>query len=168
MSVRNILDGTIPVGGVMPDNSEVKTLTADFVNVGPEGSRCTLSGGDIVALGISASCLETNVIRLADTEVLTPTKIEDNQSIAVTYSDGSTATLSNTVISETTNLNSHQHVLTCQLELSSLSKAIKQVIIPTGLDFNGRKTQATSTTVAVINEKDYLLGLISSTWKAIN
>ena len=160
MSVRNILDGTIPVGGVMPDNSEVKTLTADFVNVGPEGSRCTLSGGDIVAQGISTSCLEADVIRLSDTEVLYPTKVEDKQSIAVTYSDGETATLSNTVISETTNLNSHQHVLTCQTQITSTSKPIKQLIIPTGLDFTGRKTLSTGTTAALVNKTDLLLGLV--------
>ena len=73
----------------MPENPTVNTLTADFVKVGPEGSRTIISGGDINTGVTSTDCLAVEVIRLAGTEVFTPTR-EDKQSIAATYSDGST------------------------------------------------------------------------------
>ena len=73
----------------MPENPTVKTLTADIVNVGPEGSRCTLSGGDIEALGIVTTGLETSVIRLVDTEVLTPTDVSSELVVKVVYDDDS-------------------------------------------------------------------------------
>ena len=149
---------TIPVGGVVVPE---KTLTADIINVGPEGSRCTLSGGDILALGISTNCLAVEVIRLAGTEVLYPTVINNKESIAVTYSDGSTGTIEAFVHSKVCHINAEQHLLTCQLEFKTLTKALKQVIIPTGLDFShSDKTDSHNTTAVLVNKTDLLLGLV--------
>ena len=97
---------------------------------------------------------------LAGTEVLTPTRVEENQSIAVTYSDGSEGTLSNTVITEITNFNSQQHMLTCQTQITSTTKSFKQLIIPTGLDFTGRQTDSHNATAALVNGTKLILGLV--------
>ena len=58
------------------------------------------------------------------------------------------------------NINDEQHVLTCQTTLKSLSKAIKQMIIPTGLDFTGKQTVSHSVTAAMINGTDMLMGMV--------
>ena len=58
------------------------------------------------------------------------------------------------------NINSQQQLLTCQVDLSSLTKAIKQMIIPTGLDFTGKRTNTTCATAALIDETDLLLGMV--------
>ena len=52
------------------------------------------------------------------------------------------------------------HALSCQLELKPLTKAIKQMIIPTGLDFTGKNNVSHNTTAALINNTDLLLGLV--------
>ena len=119
MSVRNILDGTIKIegggGSEMPDNPEVETLTA-------------------------TECITTPALTLGETQVLKQIDADNNQKIVVIYSDDSKATVATTVHSKVCNINDVMHVLSCQLELSSLSKAIKQIIIPTGQDFTGRQT----------------------------
>ena len=51
-------------------------------------------------------------------------------------------------------------MLTCRLTLSSLSKAIKEMIIPIQFNFTGRQSKTTGATVAVINNSDLLLGLV--------
>ena len=139
MSVRNILDGTIQIegggGSEMPDNPEVETLTAT------EG-------------------ITTASLTLAGTEVLKQTDADNNQSIAVTYSDDTQDSLTTQVHSKVCNINAEQHMLTCQFSLSSLAQPIKQMIIPTGLDFTGRQTVSTNTTVALINANVMLLGMV--------
>ena len=110
---------------------------------------------------IATSSFVTPSLMLGVTKVLTPTVSDNNQNIAVTYSDGDTGTLTTQVHSKVCNINKEQHVLTCQLGLSSLSKAIKQLIIPTGLDFShSENTKSYNTTVALINNTDMLLGMI--------
>ena len=233
MSVRNILDGTIPVdGGLTPDSEisvkhvyadrgfmtpgdvnvggnisvvkeiavrAIKTSSLSFPSASEEGSYPTVltydnittpsitatgtihADNEITAPGVGATLfsggsfkgsnvdagfitaenwIKTPALQVNGTQVLTPIKVEEKQSIAVTYSDGSTGTISNSVISETTNLNSQQHVLTCQTSLGSLSKPIKQLIIPTGLDFTGKNAKALYATVAVIDGSDLLLGMV--------
>ena len=129
-------------------------------------SATLFSGGSFKGSNVDAGFItaenriKTPALTLAGTQVLTPTTVEEKQSIKATYSDGSTGTLLNTVISENTNFNSQQHMLTCQTQIASTSKSFKQLIIPTGLDFSGRKTQATSATVAEINGTDLLLGMV--------
>ena len=226
MSVKNILDGTIPVGGgVMPENPEVKTLivkkaavfgeaedynitsinggkvitrslTADeaTINTNLNVTDTTIaanvqagtvsatgwvktevlkavtkitSTGPIEALsGVSTTSLTatgsitTPALTLGETPVLTQTVSDSNQSIAVTYSDGSEGTLTAPVHSKVCNINNEQHLLTCQVAFYTLSKALKQVIIPTGLDFTGRQTETHNTTAALINNTDLLLGMV--------
>ena len=95
-----------------------KTIHADSSVSAPGVSATLFSGGSFKGSNVDAgfitaeNWIKTLALEVAGTQVLTPTKVEDNQSIAVTYSDGNTATISNTVISETTNFNSQQHVLT--------------------------------------------------------
>ena len=202
MSVRNILDGTIPVGGGIGGvQEEVQT---EKLTVGSTGMLCTgpitcastatidklkavtsvetptlaatgtIKGGSVEAATVSATgwiktevlkavskiistsliealsgvtttnltatgSITTPALTLGETPVLTQTVSDSNQSISVTYNDGSTGTLTAQVHSKVSNINNEQHVLTCQLGLSSLSKAIKQLIIPTGLDFTEGK-----------------------------
>ena len=52
------------------------------------------------------------------------------------------------------------HALSCQLELKPLTKAIKQMVIPTGLDFTGKNNVFHNTTVALIDGLEYLLGIV--------
>ena len=110
---------------------------------------------------IATSSFVTPSLMLGSTIVLTPTVTDSNQSIAVTYSDDSTGTLTGQVHSVVCNINDAQHVLTCQTTLSSLSKSIKQMVIPTGLDFSkSAKTKSHNATAALINGTDLLLGMV--------
>ena len=103
----------------------------------------------------------TPLITLGETIVLVPTILRENQYIAVTYGERDEEVLSAEVYSKVCNLNAEQHVLTCQTSLGSLTKAIKQMIIPTGLDFSERNnTDSTHATVAEINGTDLLLGMV--------
>ena len=161
MSVRNILDGTITVegggGGEMPDNPEVETLTAtDSIT-----TNNLTATGDITSKNITV----TQGLIVDNTFVLAQREADNNKNIAITYSDGSEGTLTALVHSKVCNLNSLQHVLTCQTSLSSLSKAIKQVVIPTGLDFTGRQTESHNETAAQLMEQTCFWVWFTSMWK---
>ena len=67
-------------------------------------------------------------------QVLTPTDPDLIRPLTITYSDGSEGTLTATVHTKECHINAEQHLLTCQLELKSVSKAMTEIIIPTGLD----------------------------------
>ena len=218
MSVRNILDGTIPVGGGSGWQEEVQT---EQLTVGTTGMLCTgpltcastatidkvkaitsvetpslsatenittptlaatgriktevlraiskiTSTGVIEALSgvtttslTATSSVTTPAITLGETPVLTQTVSDSNQNILVAYTDDDTGTLTAQVHSVVSNINIQQHVLTCQLGLSSLSKAIKQDIIPTGLDYShNEKIKSHNATAALINGTDLLLGMV--------
>ena len=214
MSVRNILDGTIPISGVTPGSDlTVGKLNANEIEVAygktvkmvsgqlnmlagtinlrdgkidlaetgnllnassVEGSffsanqikatdcvKVTDGNGYIQAADfIATSSVKTPTLTLAGTPVLTQTDSDSNQSISVTYSDDSTGTVTGQVHSKVCNINNEQHAFTCQVSLSSLTKAIKQVIIPTGLDFTGKQTDSTNTSVARVNGTGLLLGMV--------
>ena len=183
MSVKNILDGTIPVGGVIPEDLSVNTLTAtdeistQYLAVGSmarffngmriggtlkvENSQVDETLGTIETPSLTATeSIKAPALTLGETIVLTQTVSDNNQSIAVTYRERDEETLTAQVHSKVCNFNNEQHVLTCQTSLSSLSKAIKQMIIPTGLDFTGRSTVSTNTTAALINNTGLLLGFV--------
>ena len=152
MSVRNILDGTIKIeGGIDPESTlKVNKVVCPYIEVtglDKEGEVYT-------------PYIDTPELRLHGILVLYPEGLNIQEKVAVIYSDGSTGTPETTVTSKVSNINSEQHVLTCQTTLKSLSKAIKQVIIPTGLDFTGRHTESHNTTAALINGTDLLLGMV--------
>ena len=110
---------------------------------------------------IATSSFVTPSLMLGTKKVLTPTVSDSNQNLKVIYSDGSEGTLTALVHSLVCNINDAQHVLTCQLKLSSLSNPIKQTIIPTGLDFShSEKTKSHNTIAALINETELLLGMV--------
>ena len=54
------------------------------------------------------------------------------------------------------NINDEQHLLTCQVELKGLSKAITEMIIPTGLDFS-EKSNTNSTNTTAVLENGFLM-----------
>ena len=117
MSVRNILDGTIPVdSGVIPEDLFVNTLTAaeeistQYLAVGStarflngmriggrlkvENSQVDETLGTIETPSLTASSsITTPALTLGETQILTQTVSDNNQSISVTYSDWSTGTL---------------------------------------------------------------------------
>ena len=150
----NVEVGTVSATGWV--KTEVLRAVSKITSTGPIEA---LSGVSTTSLTATSS-VTTPALTLGETPVLTPTMINENQTIAVTYSDGSTGTLTAQVHSKVCNINAEQHLLTCQFELKSLSKALKQVIIPTGLDFTGRQTDSHNTTAALINKTDLLLGLV--------
>ena len=104
--------------------------------------------------------INTPTLTVNGTPVLTQTVSDSNQYIAITYGERDEETLSVLVHSKVCNFNNEMHMLTCQTTLTSLTKAIKQVIIPTGLDFTGRQTVSHNTTAALINGTDLLLGMV--------
>ena len=192
MSVRNILDGTISPTGLGPDSElTVGTVAADYLlantavmSKGVDGKTTSINGAHILTGKVEVSGktvtnsllaaesitsrgnITTPALTLGETPVLTPTDSDSNQYIAITYGERDEETLSVLVHSKVCNFNNEMHMLTCQTTLTSLTKAIKQVIIPTGLDFTGRQTVSHNTTVALINGTDLLLGMFTSTWKA--
>ena len=116
---------------------------------------------------IATSSFVTPSLTLGVTRVLTPTVSDSNQSILVTYSDDEIGEISAQVHGKVCNINDIQHILSCQTTLKSLSKAIKHVIIPTGLDFTGRQTDSTNATAATINGTDLKWAWFTSTWKMV-
>ena len=157
MSVRNILDGTIPVGGGIGEEISVSRIVCQNIEVTSSGKEGAVDTPSII----------TPELILAGTQVLLPEALNNTEDIALTYSDGSTGTIKALVYSRLCDLNNQQHVLTCQTTLNSLSKSIKQMIIPIQFNFTGRQSKTTGATVAVINNSDLLLGLFTSTWKTI-
>ena len=104
--------------------------------------------------------ITTPTLTLGETPVLTPTALEKDQYIAVTYGERDEETLTAKVYTKECSINADQHLLTCQTALGSLTKPIKQMIIPTGLDFTGKSnTDSSYATVAEINGTDMLLGM---------
>ena len=151
---NNIEVGTVSAKGW------VKTEVIKATQITTSGPIEALSGVSTTNLSATGS-ITTPALTLGETPVLTQTVSDSNQYIAITYGERDEEVLTAQVHSKVCNINSVQHVLTCQLELKSLSKAIKQMIIPTGLDFSDRtNTKSYNTTVAMINETDLLLGLV--------
>ena len=121
----------------------------------------SFKGSNVDAGFITAeNWIKTPALQVNGIQVLTPTETDNFQSISVTYSDESTDTLTARAHSKVCNINSQQQLLTCQVDLSSLSKAITQIIIPSGLDFTGKRTNTACATVAEINGTDLLLGMV--------
>ena len=133
----------------MPENPEVETLTAtDSIT-----TNNLTATGKITTKNITV----TQGLFIDDIFVLSQNAENVNKNIAVTYSDGSEDTLAAEVRSRVCNINAEQHVLTCRLTLSSLSKAIKEMIIPIQFNFTGRQSKTTGATVAEINGTDLLM-----------
>ena len=130
MSVKNILDGTIPIEGLLPEKLTATDIKADrtvegnylIANESLKSSRYIIAGygseeftkidkGHIEAYDLHVENVEAKVevmtplITLGETIVLTPTETDNFQSIAVTYSDGATGTLTVAVHSKMCNFN---------------------------------------------------------------
>ena len=130
MSVKNILDGTIPIEGLLPEKLTATDIKADrtvegnylIANESLKSSRYVIAGygseeftridkGHIEAYDLHVENVEARVevmtplITLGETIVLTPTETDNFQSIAVTYSDGATGTLTVAVHSKMCNFN---------------------------------------------------------------
>ena len=132
-------------------------LTIPQVNASDSVTTDNLTAEDTIT---TKNLTVTGGITLAGTQILTQTDADLLRPLTVIFSDGSEGTLTATVHSKVCNINDEQHLLTCQLDLKGLTKSIKEMIIPTGLDFTGRQTKSTSATVAEINGTDLLLGLV--------
>ena len=85
---------------------------------------------------------------------------DGQQPIKVTYSDGSKASLGAQIHGKVCNYNNVMHMLSCQTALSSLTNSIKEIILSTGISYNGRQTDTINTTAAMINGTDLLLGMV--------
>ena len=109
----------------------------------------------------------TGGITMGDVQVLTQTYADILRPLTITYSDDSTGTLTAIVHTKVCNINNEQHLLTCQLELKGLSKAITEMVIPTCLVFSGRSTDSHNATAALVNGSRLLLGLFASMWKMV-
>ena len=153
MSVRNILDGSISVSAEVPEILEVTRLSADsVVTVGTaqtgvssmSPSRLSISQVNAIDsvttdnLTVEDTATTKNLtvtggITMEDVQVLTQTYADLLRPLTVTYSDDSTGTPTAIVHTKVCNINNEQHLLTCQLELKGLSKAITEMIIPTVL-----------------------------------
>ena len=180
MSVRNILDGTIPVGGSIPDELTVKRLNTISLDVKgfialdhDDQPATTLIKGPHITTpnlyasnGVSTKYLTTDEITLGGEDVLVSKRADVTLVAQATFVGDTTGTYSAKIASKILDITPSIRALSVITSLSSC-KTMKSLIINTGLKLEGHNYRAFGTTVCKIGDS-YLDAYVDLLWKLIS